>query len=178
MGFVFSLGAYRGGLRKILTQAKFHRNLLCIDILVNLLVKQFRQGLMAELCGRIDVVTSVPSSFWRCFARGVDLPGILAQEMANSLNRPFKPNLLQRTRRTGRQGKLSKAERMVNLNEAFLATPDGQDQNILLIDDIFTTGSTAKACISALAIRKPKAVWFVTAAYTPEDQVRNPKNMI
>ena len=63
--------------------------------------------------------------------------------------RPVAP-LLLRHRPTGHQQGLGRAERVRNLRHAFLARPGAQYRRILLIDDVMTTGTSARAASRAL----------------------------
>lgn len=63
-------------------------------------------------------------------------------------------NALKRTRNTQTQTRYSRAKRLKNLTNAFTCHPSRQsliqNRSVILIDDVFTTGSTANACAKAL----------------------------
>ncbi|MBS3994244.1 MAG: ComF family protein, partial [Alkaliphilus sp.] len=71
---------------------------------------------------------------------------------------------LIRTKMTLSQNKLSKDERKDNVKNAFLLTKKEEltGKNILLVDDIYTTGSTFNACCKELQKAKPKAIHVIT----------------
>ena len=62
------------------------------------------------------------------------------------------------------QNKLNKIERQKNLKDVFEVkyNPDMINKNILLVDDVFTTGSTIDACCDSLNKLKPKNIYSIT----------------
>ena len=85
----------------------------------------------------------------------------------------FAPGVLARQRATQSQAGLSMTERRRNLRGAFFV-PDGgrvQGQPVLLVDDIYTTGATARACSQALKRAGAAGVWVATAARAQRRQI-------
>ncbi|CAN5759585.1 hypothetical protein BH18ACT15_BH18ACT15_09360 [soil metagenome] len=101
-----------------------------------------RAGLLAQ------VVTWVPARPHDVSGRGFDHARVLAQEVARSLGLPAARLLLRADARRDQVG-LSAPDRRRNLRGAFRARPAG-GRRVLLVDDLLTTGSTAKECVSAL----------------------------
>jgi predicted amidophosphoribosyltransferase len=73
----------------------------------------------------------------------------LASGVARELGLPFAPRRLEKLRRTRRQSGLPLAQRAENVRGAFASRP-GAPARILLIDDVATSGATARACARAL----------------------------
>ena len=71
---------------------------------------------------------------------------------------PIYPHWLRRTRATRSQTELSLAERLVNQDDAFAASPEVQNHSILLLDDVMTTGSTLNAAAHCLLESKASRV--------------------
>lgn len=103
---------------------------------------------------RPDLVIPVPLHPARKKKRGYNQAGILAKHLARRLGVPFSEKLLLRTGKTFAMSKLTPGERRRNMENAFSIAPGRASRlsgkNILLVDDIFTTGSTADACCAAL----------------------------
>jgi len=100
---------------------------------------------------------------WRGFNQADDL----ARALARHSGCPRIP-ALRRTTDTKQQSRLSRNQRIHNMRNAFnlsnhRKTPDIQGRNILLIDDVVTTGSTTNACAKIL-IKKAKARKVVVIA--------------
>ena len=113
--------------------------------------------LMAEKCleafpERADYIVPVPLHRTRQRKRGYNQAAILAAEIGAKTGIPVKFDGIVRMRRTKPQSALRPGERANNMVGAFKIRVgfDVQDAVVLLIDDIFTTGSTLNACAKAL----------------------------
>lgn len=128
-------------------------------------------GLFPEATLRqIGAVVPVPMHPSRERARGYNQARLLAMPIAEMLGVPLlPPDLLRRTRRTPPQVRLGGAARRGNLREAFAVTKNGDmaavsGKDLLLIDDVFTTGATVDACARALKDAGARSVIVVTLA--------------
>jgi predicted amidophosphoribosyltransferase len=106
-----------------------------------------------------DVVTYVPGTR----ARGFDHAELIARATASTLGRPLR-RLLRRTRPGPRQADVDLAHRRSNVEGRFTAQP--VSGSVLLVDDVFTTGATAEACVRALGSAGASRVDVVTWART------------
>ncbi len=85
--------------------------------------------------------------------------------MAAACGLPFLPAAIRRVRDTRAQVGLGARERQINVLDAFQADPALiRDQQVLLIDDVYTTGATLRACASALLEAGATKVWALTVA--------------
>lgn len=110
----------------------------------------------------------VPLHWTRLFMRTYNQAALLAQQIAKLKQLTYAPTLLVRKRRTPSQGTLSKNERFKNVKRAFVISK-GQEalvkkRNILLIDDVFTTGATLNACAKVLLKAGAREVHALTLA--------------
>ena len=95
-----------------------------------------------------DVITFVPGDRDRGLARGHAPAAALASELADAWSIPLE-TLLNRRAGVGRQRELPRAERRGNVARVFGARGTSPGR-VCLIDDVYTTGSTATACATAL----------------------------
>ena len=105
--------------------------------------KQFRQA-------GIQGIVPVPVHASRLKTRGFNQAAVLAEKLSAELGIPWE-ELLIRVKKTDPQKSLGSAERLKNLRGAFEAEQEaGKWERVLLVDDIYTTGSTAEICSRAL----------------------------
>ena len=101
---------------------------------------------LKRLCA--DVVIPVPVHPARRRMRGYNQAEILAVKLGEALDTEVCSDLLIRVKKTRPQKELSDGERLRNLREAFVLSGEvpRRYETVLLIDDIYTTGSTMEAC--------------------------------
>jgi ComF family protein len=112
-----------------------------------------------------DALVPVPLHSGRLMERGFNQAELLAQAVGELKNIPVLP-ALQRVRETGQQAKLEKSLRIQNMEDAFQTAERVKGLRLLLVDDVCTTGATARACIKALLNAGAKSVSLLVAAVT------------
>lgn len=110
---------------------------------------------------KIDAIAFVPIHKKKEALRGYNQSELLATFVANNLDIPLLKNHLLKTKFTIDQNKLDKVERRNNLKNSFKAIniKDFKDKEILLIDDIITTGSTMEECAKILKESGAKSIY-------------------
>lgn len=113
-----------------------------------------------------EVLVPVPLHPARQRQRGYNQAEVFAEKLAEEMELPMNARLIRRVKKTKRQKELSPAERRKNLEGAFALAKPGQMKycRILLVDDIYTTGSTVDAIASLLKVNGAEQVDFVCAA--------------
>jgi ComF family protein len=100
--------------------------------------------------------------------RGYNQADIAGGQLARMLALPYDKGLLERTRNTGVMSSLSAEERGANVKGAFAVVCGRGDavrgRRLMLVDDIFTTGSTIDACAEALLSAGAASVRFIVFA--------------
>jgi ComF family protein len=118
----------------------------------------------------VDVVVPVPLHASRQRERGYNQAALLAREIVRSLEArqasiALNERVLVRQRATPPQVGLDGAQRRENVRRAFRCTGDAvMDRQVLLIDDVCTTGATLEACAVALRERGARGVRALTFA--------------
>ena len=124
---------------------------------------------MAETAGTFlrpfHGVTYVPMSPEKRRRRGYNQSQLLAKSLAKELDLPCW-DLLEQVRETATQHELSRAERADNVRGAYRARPTARGKDLLLVDDIVTTGATLRACALALYEAGARQVCGLCAAGT------------
>jgi len=174
-------GVYEGALREMLHLLKYEG----VQTLAKPLGAKLAEAVLllegtAGFTGDLSVV-AVPLFTGNQRRRGFNQSVLLADEAIARL-RTLRPNwklnarhgLLRRVRETESQFNLSTKGRRRNLVGAFKATDDANtlaSRDVLLIDDIFTTGATSRACSLALRRAGVRRVWVATLARAQREQV-------
>ena len=123
-----------------------------------------------ELLEKADVMVSVPLHPRKEKFRGFNQTHILCEKISEKTGLSFEKNALERKRETIAQSELNPAERKLNLKDAFSVKKDFTGKTVLLVDDIFTTGTTCNECAKELyrAGAKEVVVFSLSAAGTKE----------
>lgn len=112
---------------------------------------------------RADVIVAVPMHPKRLRRRGFNQSEVLARAVAERINLPCEDALI-RTRNTVQQARLTGRERLTNLRDAFVADLSVSGRRVLLVDDVYTTGTTAHECAIALREAGARAVTLLCYA--------------
>lgn len=114
----------------------------------------------------IDLIVPVPISRSSLKQRGFNQAELLARQIGKDLGIPEDPQVICRVKDTPSQTELSREERERNLISAF-KVPDKhkvKGKNILLVDDVYTTGSTSRECTNVLLDAGAARVCIITWA--------------
>ncbi len=109
-----------------------------------------------------DLVIPIPIHWSRRFSRGFNQAELLSEQLPN-----VDRTCLSRRRRTRPQVSLTREERTQNLLGAFVAKGNLKGKEVLLVDDVYTTGSTARVCADALKKAGAERVGVLVFALEP-----------
>ncbi len=115
----------------------------------------------------VEAVVPVPLHPLRQLGRGYNQAALLGRVIAHDLGIRQYCGWLWRCRNTEHQARLAMAERHRNLNGVFAAGRGVRGKQLLLVDDVFTTGSTLAAAAQALLEAGAAAVYVAAVARTP-----------
>lgn len=108
----------------------------------------------AGVLAAADVVVPVPLHRRRLWWRRYNQSALLAHALAVAAGKPVASHALRRIRPTAQQVGLSAGERDRNVRGAFRVDGEGRStiagRRVLLVDDVYTTGATVRACTRAL----------------------------
>jgi ComF family protein len=145
---VWALGLFDDHYRAAIHAFKFHHRLDAGEFLGSRLAAMVAGDPRSR---HIQIVVPVPLHPTRLRERGFNQSEMLARLVGAALNVPVEPRMLRRTRNTPTQTALDYESRRKNVAGAFRvgdAPIDGQ--NVLLVDDVSTTGATISECADAL----------------------------
>jgi ComF family protein len=152
-----AVGAYETPLREAVQALKYRGATALAEPLGGLVA--------SRLVGQpVDLVVPVPAHRRRVRGRGVDHARMLAEAVARTLGVPADGSTLVRTRATRPQVGLAPEARRDNVALAFAARRPVTAANIVLVDDVLTTGATASACAAVLLAAGGARVVVATVA--------------
>ena len=171
---VIALGEYETDLRSFVLQTKSDTTgILAISAAKTLAIH--RRADLDEV--QADYIVPVPMHRFRREDRGVNSPDLLAEELGRQLKIPVAKHLVQRIRQTDLQYTLSQQARVENVSGAFAIRPASfwakllrrfqpslAGVNVLLVDDILTTGSTCNEVTKTLLAAGVRAVTVAVLA--------------
>ena len=158
---------YAGVMQEAVQQFKYHRRWRLGRWLADTMAAEARSAFPLE---EVDAVLPVPPHWLKRRFQGFNAAEELAAAVARSLGKPCVPRALRRRRWTATQTRLGWQERFRNVQEAFIAPPaQVPHRNLLLVDDVLTSGATANACALALKAAGVCRVFVLTAARTALD---------
>lgn len=116
-----------------------------------------------------DFLIPVPLHISRLRSRGFNQAILLGEILSHQWQIPLLRQGLQRVRPTTPQMELTRSERLTNLHGAFAGKDTTLliDRRIMLVDDVFTTGSTLSECAQVLLQAGCNSVSAVTIAHAP-----------
>ncbi|HVP62115.1 MAG TPA: ComF family protein [Myxococcaceae bacterium] len=114
--------------------------------------------------GRDATLVPIPLHRGRLLRRGYDQTALLTRALARTSGLPLRANLLRRIRATRRQVGLTEADRTENVRRAFAVSGPLPPGPVVLVDDVLTTGATARAASGALREAGARGVYVLTLA--------------
>lgn len=155
-----SWASHNGPAQKAIHALKYKRNLSLGRILAQPLIE------VVERSGwKVDLVVPIPLSRSRMKTRGYNQAALISRHLAASLNIQHSTSAVKRIRNTSTQIKLDVNKRFTNLLDAFYANPATlKERNVLIVDDVITTGATMQNCAKALHHAGAKNIYCLSVA--------------
>ncbi len=142
---------YSGRMQQAITQYKYGRSTALGATLADLVRQDFATF---DLLGDLDVIAPVPIHWRRWTARGFNQTEILCSRLPRSM---VDHEAISRLRFTPPQASLTLMERRTSLVGAFASDERLSGRRVLIVDDVYTSGSTVAEC--AKALRAAGAAW-------------------
>lgn len=154
---------YQGMIRKVILNYKFRDKSYLYQTIVNFLLKNEK---FFQILQSYDTIIPVPISRKRRKERGYNQSELIAKEIAKRVRIEYNNQCLYKTKNIIEQSKLNKEERQKNIQGVYdlYYHQKLQNRKILLVDDIYTTGSTVNECSKRLRQAQPKKIDVLTLA--------------
>lgn len=157
LDFLIYFFKYEKIIRRIILQYKFFNQPYISELFVKIILKN------ENICGKLkfyDIITSVPMYKSKKISRGYNQTELFAKQIADKLGITYDENAIIKVLNNKRQSSLKVIERKNNVKNAFevLNKENIQNKNVILIDDIYTTGATLEECAKILKKAGAKSV--------------------
>lgn len=159
--FLISSYIYSGILRDKILKFKFNNKKYLYKSLSEELVRGLKK--YADL---FDCIVYVPTSLNRYFERGYNQSKLIAKFIANELNKPLVTFTLFKRKDNKKQSELNANDRISNVENVYKVLNENviYGRNVLLVDDIYTTGATVNECSKVLKLSGAKSIIVATIA--------------
>lgn len=153
---------YAGGLtQKLLHQVKYKNNRKLGEYLgEEMMLSNNNKTRFAD----IDIIIPIPLHEEKFKTRGYNQSELIANGIANVLNRPVDVNSVRRIEKSETQTRKSREQRWENVSGIFVCDVSLKNKNILLVDDVITTGATMEACANVVQEAGAKSMSFAVLA--------------
>ena len=157
---IMAYGYYGGVLKKLILNLKYHKSFIAGKVLADLLCQ-----IIIEKKLSIECICYVPISKDSLKKRGFNQCSVLAKNISSILDIPVI-DCLVKVKETKEQKLLGKEERMKNILDAFEIKNKEKlfKKNILLIDDVYTTGATINECKKSIEKCNINKIYLLTIA--------------
>ena len=154
---------YEGLIRKLILEYKFNEKSFLYKMIADIFIKNEK---IFENIKKYDTIIPVPISRKRFTERGYNQCELIAKELAKKVNLELLNNCLIKTKNIIEQSKLSKEERTKNIQNVYKLKNKNLilNKKILLLDDIYTTGSTVNECSKILRQGEPEKIGVLVIA--------------
>ena len=164
----FGVFEYSGPVGRAIRYGKYARIPEAIGYVADQVTCALPEALIAD---PPDAVIPVPSHWRRVYLRGCEPPLIIAEQVSQRLGCPTKATFMKRVVNTMEQAALDIKARRRNVASAFRCRPE-PPADVLVVDDVFTTGSTANAVARTLRVMGSTRIRVLCAAYVDPPHTR------
>lgn len=151
---VISCGFYHNPvLRKSIGAIKYNNAQEIIPQIEKIIIRfAEKYGFIEQYFSNNSVLVPVPLHKKRLWQRGFNQAEIIARILSRNFNIPINNNVLKRKIATGEQAKMKPEERKLNTANAFVSLNNKEisGKQVILVDDVYTTGSTMLECAKIL----------------------------
>lgn len=157
--------SYEGDIKRLIYDFKYNDKHHLYKLFAQLMVKTIVDNDLEH----VDLIVPVPLYKDREKKRGFNQAALLTKYISKKLNIETDTRSLIRSTQTEVQNKLNRSERIRNISGVFDLKDKNtfKDKTILLIDDIYTTGSTVDEISKLLLKNEAKKIFVTTLAVTP-----------
>ena len=149
---LYSWGIYDGALKRAIAACKYDNHPEIMEAIGEKIGDAWQRSVKGKQNLKKISIVPIPLHAKKLKSRGFNQAEILARRFCESTQLPCSPKLLQRVKDTKAQMQTKTVkEREDNLSQAFTVQPHSNHRDVILFDDIYTTGATIREAIATLA---------------------------
>jgi competence protein ComFC len=154
---------YKDPIKKCIHLFKYNRNISLVNLLSELAGNYIERFININ---KIDSVLAVPIHKSKLRQKGFNHSQLIVESIAKRFNKPVSSNNLIKSKATTEQVNLNKQKRLSNLKNSFKVKNLSllKNKTVLLIDDVYTTGSTINECAKTLKGAEVNKVYALVLA--------------
>lgn len=143
--YLIFLNKYEKNMRSKMLKFKFYDSPYLAEFFTELLLKS---GKLSEVLKNFELIIPIPMFKDKKLIRGYNQTELLADNLSKKLNIKCEKNVLKRVKPGKTQSLLTKEERKENVRDVYKIENSLKitGKNVVLLDDIFTTGETVQNC--------------------------------
>ena len=140
---------YEKLIREKILEYKFKNKAYLHNFFAEIIIKYEKEYSFLK---KYDIITPVPIHKIRKIARGYNQTELIAKDIAKQIKNLTYKNTLKKIKNTVPQSSLNKEQRSINAQNSYIILKNVElnDKNIVLFDDIYTTGATVNECCKLL----------------------------
>jgi len=154
---------YEGIIKEKLIKFKFREKAYVYKAFVNFLIKNKK---ICRFLKSYDIIIPVPIHYNRKITRGYNQSALIAKEIAKKLNIQYEEKVLLKNVNNNPQSTKNKQDRKENVIGVYYTKNKEKIYNkkVILLDDIYTTGSTVNECCKVIKLAGANVVDVITIA--------------
>lgn len=150
---------YQAGIKQSLYRFKYGNRRVYAQFYADEAVRLYEDWILRK---KIEVIVPIPMYLKKKRKRGYNQAEVFARALGSKLGIPVDAGMVRRIRTTVPQKELNDKERIRNLKNAFQLVPNIVEYSqILLVDDIYTTGSTMNAVAEVLLSGGAQNIYYI-----------------
>ena len=160
LAFIFK---YEGLIRERLIEYKFYEGAYLYKFFSDYIINNKKY---ANFINNYDIIIPVPVHKKREKKRGYNQTELIANKLAEELKIGVETNILIKEKNTKPQSTMNKENRVINAKNVYKIKNEERiyQKKVLLLDDIFTTGSTVEECSRMLKLANPSKIGVMVIA--------------
>ena len=156
---------YKSEIRKYIINYKFYDKTYLYIFLANIIIKNKK---VCEFLNCYDIITPVPMHYLKKWQRGYNQTALIARKISIDTEELEYIEILKKIKNTKSQSSLNKEQRLNNVQNVYRAKEKYieyiKNKNILIFDDVYTTGSTVNECAKELNKYTKEKIGVLTIA--------------